>query len=575
MDHSHECMFTQGLMAMKNTLYSLDQNLAQIKPWKLIVGTAASVLIFQHIRRVWKASEQPLYFRLRGKIFSIICRLPTVRKKLEEQLENTRKKMYHEIHKCDHTGVFHCVLPETGLDSTKIISTAKEYSDMTETDVSSGKVSGAVYTDHNDIQHNLLSKVFDIYAFSNPLHPDVFPGCRKMEAEIVHIVGNLFHGGSDCCGTVRKIFFHTFYTSNIFVHARMLKVTSGGTESIVLAMLAYRNLANARGISEPEILVPITAHAAFDKAAHLFGMRIKHIPVDGDQKVDINKMKRVISRNTCVLVGSAPNFPTGTIDNIEEIAKIGQSYDIPVHVDACLGGFLIVFMEEAGYPLKLFDFRLDGVTSISCDTHKYGYAPKGSSVVLYRKPKYLHYQYMSIPGWTGGIYATPTLAGSRSGLAISLAWATLLYFGHSGYVERTKEIIACARRISCAIMNEIDGLRLLGTPDVSVVAFTSDSFNIYALVDEMSALGWTLNSIQNPAGAHICVTYNTALAGAWKSFTNDLRKVACILMNDPNKEKCSNMASIYGLAATIPDKQLVSDVAYCYLDACYAAPPKL
>uniref|UniRef100_A0A0R3RZ15 sphinganine-1-phosphate aldolase n=1 Tax=Elaeophora elaphi TaxID=1147741 RepID=A0A0R3RZ15_9BILA len=541
---------SEGIIAIKNVFASVDHTLCKIKPWKLIIATAAGVIFFQRVRRIWYASEQPIYSRLLSKTFSVICSVSPIRKKLEKELDRTRQKIFHEIHKCDDTGLFFRMLPESGMDNAKIISIAEQYNAMTELDVVAGKVSGAVYTDRDSGQNNLLSKVFDIYAFANPLHPDIFPGCRKMEAEIIHIVVNLFHGGLECCGTV----------------------TSGGTESILLAMLAYRNYANVKGILEPEIIIPVTAHAAFDKAAHLFGMRIRHVPVGNNQKVDIDKMRRAISRDTCVLVGSAPNFPTGTMDDIEQIAQLGQRYNIPVHVDACLGGFLIAFMEECGYLLPPFDFRVSGVTSISCDTHKYGYAPKGSSVILYRERKYLHHQYMSIPEWTGGIYATPTLAGSRSGLAISLAWATLLSFGRSGYVQRTKKIIQCARRISSIIMNDINGLRLLGSPDVSIVAFTSDIFNIYALVDGMSALGWNLNSIQNPAGAHICVTYNTVLADAWKAFTDDLQKVTFALMDDPNREKRSDMAAIYGLAATIPDKQLISDITHCYLDACYSAP---
>ncbi|MCP9266013.1 Sphingosine-1-phosphate lyase [Dirofilaria immitis] len=541
MHRSCGIVFNKEIIAIKNIIVSVDQALYGIKPWKLIIGTAASVILLQYVRRIWRASDQPIYSRLFGKVFSVICWLPPIRKRLEKELSNTRQKIFHEIHKCDRSGLFFRILPKSGMDNAKIISIAEQYNAMTEIDFTAGKVSGVLYTDQNGKQSDLLSKIFDIYAFANPLHPDIFPGCRKMEAEVVHIVANLFHGGLECCGTV----------------------TSGGTESIILAMLSYRNYANVKGISEPEILVPVTAHAAFDKAAYLFGMRIRHVAVANNQKVDINKMRRAISSNTCVLVGSAPNFPTGTIDDIEQIAQLGQRYGIPVHVDACLGGFLIAFMEECGYPLPPFDFRVSGVTSISCDTHKYGYAPKGSSVILYRESKYLHHQYMCFPEWTGGIYATPTFA----------AWATLLYFGRSGYVQRTREIIQCTRRISSVITNDIDGLRLLGSPDVSIVAFTSDVFNIYALVDGMSALGWNLNSIQNPAGAHICVTYNTAFANAWKTFTDDLRKVSFILMNDPDRGKHSDMAAIYGLAATLPNKELINDLAHCYLDACYTPPP--
>ena len=188
-------------------------------------------------------------------------------------------------------------------------------------------------------------------------------------------------------------------------------MTSGGTESIILAIKAYRDYArNEKGIENPNIVVPITAHAAFDKGAAMLDMPIIHVPVDPDtQRVNLQKMKRSINSSTCMLVGSAPQFPHGSIDDIEGIAALGLKYDIPVHVDACLGGFLIAFMRDAGYPLKPFDFSVPGVTSISADTHKYGFAPKGSSVILYSNRELRHQQWFTFPDWPGGIYATSTI----------------------------------------------------------------------------------------------------------------------------------------------------------------------
>ena len=195
----------------------------------------------------------------------------------------------------------------------------------------------------------------------------------------------------------------------------------------------YRDYAkNVKGIENPVIVAPVTAHAAFQKAADLLDMGIRHVGVDPKtQKVDLGAMRRAISASTCMLVGSAPQFPHGSVDDIRGIAGLGVKYGIPVHVDACLGGFLIAFMEEAGFPLEPFDFRVKGVTSISADTHKYGYAPKGSSVVLYSRPEFRRQQWFSVGDWPGGIYATSTIGGSRAGGIIAACWASLMYYGRS------------------------------------------------------------------------------------------------------------------------------------------------
>merc|ERR1719244_1098823 len=254
----------------------------------------------------------------------------------------------------------------------------------------------------------------------NPLHPDAFPGLRQMESEVVRMACDMFQGGEEACGCV----------------------TTGGTESILLACKAYREIAIEKGVEFPEILCGVSAHAAFDKAADILGISIRHVPLDQvTMRVDVNAMRRMISRNTMVLVGSAPQFPHGSIDSITEIAQLGLKYDIPVHVDACLGGFLIPFMRDSGYPIQPFDFSVPGVTSISADTHKYGFAPKGTSVVMYKSPMYRPYQWFSFPDWPGGIYATPTVGGSRAGGIIAACWAAMISFGKDGYTQSTKEIV--------------------------------------------------------------------------------------------------------------------------------------
>ncbi|PIO61270.1 pyridoxal-dependent decarboxylase domain protein, partial [Teladorsagia circumcincta] len=311
----------------------------------------------------------------------------------------------------------------------------KRYDSYGQFDIAEGRVSGAVYTDRSPEHIALLTKIYAKYAYSNPLHPDIFPGARKMEAETIRMVLNLYNAPSESSGSL----------------------TTGGTESIIMACIAYRNRAMQMGVENPVIVCSETAHAAFDKAAFICGMRVRHVPVDENNRVNLSKMESAIDSDVCMLVASAPNFPSGTVDPVPDVAKLGMKYSIPVHVDACLGGFLIPFMDECGFDIPVFDFRNEGVTSISCDTHKYGCTPKGSSIVMYRSKELLHYQYFSVPEWTGGIYATPTICGSRAGANSAAAWATLLSFGKKEYRRRCHEIISHTRKVATGV-RQIPGL---------------------------------------------------------------------------------------------------------------------
>ncbi|KAG2462708.1 SGPL1 lyase, partial [Polypterus senegalus] len=291
----------------------------------------------------------------------------------------------------------------------------------------------------------------------------------------------------------------TVYSGDEKLTNLLVKVTSGGTESILMACKAYRDIAVERGVRFPEIVAPVSAHAAFNKAAHYFGMKMVHVPLDKNtMQVDVKMMKRAISKNTAMLVCSVPQFPHGAIDPVQDIAKLAVKYKIPLHVDACLGGFLIVFMEKANYPLPPFDFRVKGVTSISADTHKYGYAPKGSSVILYSDKKIRHYQFFVAADWQGGIYASPTIAGSRPGGIIAACWATMMHMGENGYIEATKKIIKTARYIDTEL-RKINGIFVFGKPEVSVVAVGSNVFDIFRLSNLLTSKGWNLNTLQFPS----------------------------------------------------------------------------
>ena len=279
-----------------------------------------------------------------------------------------------------------------------------------------------------------MTEAYRKFALSNPLHPDIFPSVRKMESEIVSMVVNMHNGDRNCCGSV----------------------TSGGSESIIMALKTHRDWArDIKGINKPEMfvfltrIVPVSAHAAFDKGAHYFDIKIVHVPVLSGGEADINKMAAAITCNTIMLVGSTPSFPHGALDDIPALAKLAKKHKIGLHVDSCLGGFLVPFMQDAGYPLPFnVDFRIDGVTSISCDSHKYGFAPKGTSVVMYNSKQLRKYQYFQQMDWPGGVYGSPTMAGSRPGALSAGCWAAMLHFGHEGYVNATRSIIDCSRKIA-------------------------------------------------------------------------------------------------------------------------------
>ncbi|XP_046829566.1 sphingosine-1-phosphate lyase isoform X2 [Vespa crabro] len=437
-------------------------------------------------------------------------------------------------------------LPKNGLSHDKVLLKVQECIKMGDYEWKKGRVSGTVYRNDSGLMC-LMADVYKIASYTNPLHPDVFPGVCKMEAEVIRISCRLFNGDENTCGTM----------------------TTGGTESIILACKAYRDYGREfKGIERPEMVVPVTAHSSFDKAAQYLNIKVRTVPVNSHSyTVSIKAMENAINKNTIMLVSSAPNFPYGTMDNIEAISKLGVKYNIPVHVDACLGGFLICFMSDIGYNLPPFDFRLPGVTSISADTHKYGYAPKGSSVILYREKKYRHHQYTITTDWPGGIYGSPTINGSRSGGIIASCWASLIYFGYDGYVQATKKIIETTKYIEQEL-RKLDGIFIFGTPVTSVIALGSNDFHIYRLSEALGAKGWNLNPLQFPSGIHICITYVHTEPGIADQFLNDVRTELTNILKVPDLPIEGKLA-MYGMSQSIPDRSIVKDIARSFLDSIY------
>jgi sphinganine-1-phosphate aldolase len=357
--------------------------------------------------------------------------------------------------------------------------------------------------------------------------------------------------------------------------------TSGGTESILMAVLSARQKAYLeRGITEPEMIIPDTAHAAFLKAGEYFKIKVHLVSCKPPSyKAHVPSVSRLINRNTILLVGSAPNFPHGIIDDISALSRIAVRKNLPLHVDCCLGSFLIPCLEKAGFESEPFDFRLKGVTSISCDTHKYGFAPKGSSTVLYRTADLRAYQYFVTTDWPGGVYASPSIAGSRPGALIAGCWASMMAQGEDGYVRATHRIVGTAKQIEAAVREDVElaaDLRVVGRPLVSVVAFTSDTLNIYDVADGMSDKGWHLNALQNPPAIHVAVTIPIAnavdaLLGDLKSVVREVNEKDAAARQQGKKVARGDASALYGVAGSLPDKTIVRELAKGFLDTLYKA----
>jgi sphinganine-1-phosphate aldolase len=441
----------------------------------------------------------------------------------------------------------YAALPGKGRPRKEILVLMKDLRKREESKWKKGLVSGAVY--NGDEGHiDFLNQVYAINSQANPLHMDVWPSSNKFEAEIVSMTSAMLGAGGPGSGEVCG------------------SVTSGGTESILLAMKSYRDRARAeRSIRKPEMIVPVTAHAAFDKAAQYFNIRIIKVPVDNNYRADVAAVKKAISRRTIVIVGSAPSFPHGMIDPIGELSELARTRKIGFHTDACLGGFLLPWVERLGFPVPPFDFRLPGVTSMSADTHKYGYAAKGTSVVLYRDTDLRHYQFFKTPDWPGGLYFSPTIAGSRPGGLSAACWAAMVSMGEKGYLDAARKIMATAYKIKKGIA-AIPEIYTLGDP-LWVIAFASKDLNIYSVMDYMTRQGWSLNGLHKPSCVHICVTLRHTRPGLAERFIKDLKAAVRYVIKNPDEK--GDMAPMYGMAASFPDRGLVADVLDIYMDTLY------
>jgi len=401
-----------------------------------------------------------------------------------------------------------------------------------------GKTWSLVYFAGDDVAA-VLKDAYELAFFTNGLGPAAFKSLKKFEAEVVGMTATLL-GDPAAAGNM----------------------TSGGTESILMAVKTARDWALAeRGITEPEMVIPITAHPAFDKAAQYLGVKVAHTPLREDLRADVAAVSDAITADTILLVGSAPCYPFGTIDPIPELAALAQERGIACHVDACLGGFLLPFVKLLGYSVPPWDFSVPGVTSISADLHKYGFSARGASTVMYRDAQYRRHQFFAQTEWPGGLYGSPTMTGSRPGGAIAAAWAVLNYLGEDGYTRLAKVIMETTRALVDGV-NAIPGLKVLGKPDMSVFAFTSDTVDIYAVADGLEATGWYPDRQQLPPSIHCMVT--PAHRDIVKPYLADLQKaVAGVAADGPAS---GGRAAMYGMLGTLPDRGAVRNVIIDSID---------
>jgi glutamate/tyrosine decarboxylase-like PLP-dependent enzyme len=438
----------------------------------------------------------------------------------------------------------HRSLPAQGVAREDVLAMVDEMAASEDAIARAGRVSGSIY--HGGEDHfAFLAEVFRRFAHVNVLQRDMYPSATKFEGEIVAMCADLMHGGEGACGVL----------------------TFGGSEGLFDAVLAYREQA---GVAAPQVIAPVTAHVAIAKAAHYLGVEVVHAPVTDEFVVDVDAVRELITPRTVALFGSAGTYPHGLIDPIEALGELALEHDIGLHVDGCLGGLILPWGERIGLDLPRWDFRVPGVTSITADTHKYGYAPKGTGVMLYASRELRHRQYFAYPDWPGGLYASPGIAGSRSGGLIAATWAAMVTLGAQGYEEIARRIFAAGAEIRGAV-EALPELAVIGDPTFCI-AWRGASVDVYLVNDALKERGWRMNSLQLPPALHFCVTLPNTEPGVTAAFAEDLR--AAVAYAAEHAGETPRSGAIYG-GGTPEGNQQVSAMLEGVLDAWYEPAPPL
>jgi glutamate/tyrosine decarboxylase-like PLP-dependent enzyme len=417
-------------------------------------------------------------------------------------------------------------------------------------DAAGARLFSLVYNTRPDVME--VAKEAYIRFFSeNGLNPMTFPSLRRFETEVLAMSQDLFHAPEGAAGSM----------------------SSGGSESLLLAVKTARDWARAErpDIEKPEMLVPVTAHPALHKAAHMVGIEAISVPVRADFTADVEAARALFTDRTILVVGSAPQYPHGVMDPIADLAALADSRGVLCHVDACIGGFFLPWVEKLGHDVPPWDFRVRGVTSISADLHKYAYAAKGASTVIYRTRALRRYQHFVHADWPGGLFGSPSVLGTRPGGAIAAAWAVMTYLGEEGYLDLAKRAMDGTGKFVRGIA-ETPGLRLLGKPVMSCIAFgadpaalpgpTGEGLDLYVLGDRMQARGWRIDRQQSPPSLHL--TVSPAHDEIADTFVKDLRE--CTREVIESGAQAEGAAAMYGMLGKLPDRGMVREALLDFMD---------
>ena len=441
-------------------------------------------------------------------------------------------------------------IPKHGLAREEILAALKSYKQH-DVEWKSGKALALVY-DPGVEAREIVNTAYVEFMTENGLDPTSFPSLLKLETEVVRMIANLLRGDEQVVGNL----------------------TTGGTESIMLAVKAARDKARVERpeITTPEMVLPLTAHPAFHKAAHYLGLKLVTTPFDPQTfRADVGAMREAITENTVLLVASSPGYSHGVVDPVAEIGALAQEHDLLFHVDACVGGVHLSLMRELGYAPPEFDFTVPGVTSISADLHKYGYSAKGSSVILYRDKAIRKYQIFSCSATTVYAVTNPTVLSSKSGGPIAGAWAALYHLGQDGYKKIVEKVMDATRRMIEGA-GGIEGLRVLGKPDMCMFTMASDrqDVNVFQLADEMKRRGWHLqpqfSMDASPCNLHVSVSYSNVpfvdeFLDALRASVEQVRETAPLdvsgikvmieqLLQNPSDDLFENILALGGLQGT-------------------------
>jgi sphinganine-1-phosphate aldolase len=442
-------------------------------------------------------------------------------------------------------------LPEKGRDEAEVLREIEYMSSEENKKWLDGQCSGTMY--HGGLEHyEFLNRVFSKFSYVNLIQRDMCPSGTKFEAEALSMIGKMLHGDDA-----------TRLNSYDEVAGA---ITSCGSESIYNAMYVYREWGRAeKGIEHAECVAPATIHPSFLKAAHYLNMKVIRTAVNADFEADVEAMRRAITPNTVALLCSAGSYPNGVVDPIPQLSSLALENKLGLHVDGCLGGFILPWIEKLGYDVPVWDFRNPGVTSISCDTHKYGYALKGTSTLIFRNKDLRRYMFFAQEDWPGGVYASPTVMGSRSGGLSAAVWAAMLTTGEEGYLRAARAIMNAADKIRAGI-HQIPELRIMGKTTF-LISVTSDAVDPYFVNDYLAMKGWRMNGCQNPAGFHFCITGPQTMPGVAEKFIQDLKAGVEFAKHPPYETPKTGF--LYGMGATADGREVLKMGLHAYIEASY------